>query len=462
MKNRTIWSMVLLTALLLTAGGCGQQVQEEESEDPSVAVEIQQVERGPIAAESTVSGQVAAGDQESVFVGLSAQCKDVYVEVGDTVSSGQTLFTLDISSTLDNIKTTNMTMNSARKSYQDQMSLLSQQIQQANAQMKQAYDQMEQANSALEQANSQLEQANSQLAMAEKALSDTEALLEIGAASQLEVDQAKMQVDSAKMGVQSAEMGVENAAMGVDSAKMGVDNVQLSINNLKSSQRSAKEQYDVQTQNSQATLNQLNASLNGVDRSGRVSAPISGTVIALNAYKNGFASPGTPMVTIESTTDREISAAVSETLVPKIKEGDRAGLKIEAAGADFMGTITSIDTSANPSTHLYGVTIAIPAEQSQNLLAGMFAEVTFYTDAQSDVVVIPTEAIQTGVDGSYVFTLDSENIAHRVKVETGLVGDGVTEITSGLVGGETLVTVGQFYLADGVTARVVPATEAAS
>ena len=470
MKKRMVWSLLLLPALLLAAGGCGQQAQEEEAEDTSVAVEIQPVERGTIAAESSVSGQVAAGDQESVFVGLSAQCTDVFVEVGDTVSSGQALFTLDISSTLDNIKTTNMSMESARKSYQDQMSLLNQQIKQASDQKAQATSQMDQANSALEQANSAVEQANSQLeaannqlAMAEKALSDTEALLAIGAASQLEVDQAKMTVDNAKMGVQSAEMGVESAKMGVDnaqsgveSARLGVDNVQLSINNLKASQRSAKEQYNVQAQNSQATLNQLNASLRGVDRNGRVSAPISGTVIALNAYKNGYASPGTPMVTIESTTDREISAAVSETLVPKISVGGSAGVVIEAAGVDFQGTITSIDTSANPATHLYGVTIAIPADKSQDLLAGMFAEVTFYTDTQNDVVVIPTEAIQTGVDGSYVFILDSENIAHRVTVETGLVGNGVTEITSGLAGGESLVTVGQFYLADGVTARVVP------
>lgn len=43
----------------------------------------------------------------------------------------------------------------------------------------------------------------------------------------------------------------------------------------------------------------------------------------------------------------------------------------------------------------------------------------------------------------YVYTIDSDNIAHRIPVETGLVGDGETEITSGLSGGETLVTVGQ-------------------
>ena len=91
----------------------------------------------------------------------------------------------------------------------------------------------------------------------------------------------------------------------------------------------------------------------------------------------------------------------------------------------------------------------------------MFSVLTFYTVTQSDFVIVPTEAIQTGMDGQYVYTIDSDNIAHRIPVETGLVGDGETEITSGLSGGETLVTVGQFYLSEGAAVRVV-APEVAS
>lgn len=443
MRRTNAWALTLVLVLLLTAGGCGQtETETEEQETSAIAVEIERVERGAISAKSTVSGQVAAGEQESVFVGLSAQCRDVYVEQGDTVTKGQKLFTVDTSSVLDNIKTTNMSLETARKSFQDQNALLTQQINQARAQL-------EQTQAQLDLANAQLEQANTQLSMAEKNLSDTEALLAIGAASQMEVDNAAVNADSARMGVQ-------NAQIAVDSVKSGMDSAQLNINNLLATQKSAKDQYDLQVQNSRNTLNQLETSLRGMDRAGNVTAPISGTVISLNAYKNGFASPGTPMVTIESTEDREIAVSVSEALMPKIKVGDRAGVKIDSAGADFQGTITSIDSSANPATHLYGVKVAIPAGQGGKLLAGMFAEVTFFTDAQSDVVVVPTQAIQTGVDGSYVYTLDADNVAHRVTVETGLVGDGVTEVTSGLAGGEALVTVGQFYLSEGMTAKVVP------
>ena len=88
---------------------------------------------------------------------------------------------------------------------------------------------------------------------------------------------------------------------------------------------------------------------------------------------------------------------------------------------------------------------------------GMFADVTFYTDTQDNVVLVPTEAIQTGTDGQYVYIVDNNDQAHQIPVVTGLVGDGVTEVTSGLAGGERLVTVGQFYLTEGSSVRVVSA-----
>ena len=48
-----------------------------------------------------------------------------------------------------------------------------------------------------------------------------------------------------------------------------------------------------------------------------------------------------------------------------------------------------------------------------------------------------------------------EGTAKYVAVTTGLIGSGVTEVTSGLTEGQQLVTVGQAYLADGDPVRVV-------
>lgn len=383
MKKRIISLCLALGALFLLAG-CGEE-EEPEAEDQTTAVEIATVSRGTISAENTVSGQVVSGGQESVYVALSVRCTAVNVEVGDTVSAGQTLCTLDIAATQANYNTASLSYAKAQQSYADQSALLAQQV-----------------------------------AQAEKNLSDTQALFELGAASQAEVDNAQLALDSAK-----------------------------------ASMTATLDQLEVSMQNYRATMEQIRASLANIGSGGQVTAPISGTVISLSAAENGFVSPSAPIATIESTSDMEVQVGVAESLIGKLQVGGQVSVTVDSAQASFQGTIHALDTSPDANTHLYTVTIKIPPSSARGLLSGMFASVVFYTDTQNDVVIVPTEAIQTGMDGQYVYTLDQDNIAHRVVVETGLVGDGVTEITSGLSGGEVLVTVGQFYLSEGAAVRVV-------
>ncbi len=383
MKKRIISLCLALGALFLLAG-CGEE-EEPEAEDQTTAVEIATVSRGTISAENTVSGQVVSGGQESVYVALSVRCTAVNVEVGDTVSAGQTLCTLDIAATQANYNTASLSYAKAQQSYADQSALLAQQV-----------------------------------AQAEKNLSDTQALFELGAASQAEVDNAQLALDSAK-----------------------------------ASMTATLDQLEVSMQNYRATMEQIRASLANIGSGGQVTAPISGTVISLSAAENGFVSPSAPIATIESTSDMEVQVGVAESLIGKLQVGGQVTVTVDSAQTSFQGTIHALDTAPDANTHLYTVTIKVPPSSARGLLSGMFASVVFYTDTQNDVVIVPTEAIQTGMDGQYVYTLDQDNIAHRVVVETGLVGDGVTEITSGLSGGEVLVTVGQFYLSEGAAVRVV-------
>lgn len=384
MKNKLLTLTLLLCSLLLLSA-CGEEEAVEETDSQSVAVEIAKVERSSLSAESTVSGEVAAGEQTSAYVGLSALCTEVYVEVGDTVKKGDLLCTVDLSNLWANYDTANMSYQNAQQNYNDQAALLQKQVD-----------------------------------LAAQNLEDTQALFEVGAASQAEID--------------SAQLSYDNAVAGKTST----------LNQLEVAIKSAKD-----------SLDQITSSLAGVDKSGKVTAPISGTILSCTAAKNSYVSAGVPVATIEANDKIEISVPVAETLLPKIKVGDKVDVSVSALSREFQGTIKEIDKSANATTHLYGVTISVPSSASSGLRSGIFADVTFYTDTQSNVVVVPTEAIQTGTDGQYVFTLDANNIAHQVTVETGLVGESVTEITSGLEGGETLVTVGQFYLSDGAAARVV-------
>ena len=151
----------------------------------------------------------------------------------------------------------------------------------------------------------------------------------------------------------------------------------------------------------------------------------------------------------------KVTAMVSEALLPLLHEGDTVLVSLSSISAEVSGTIRSLSETANQQTRLYTVSIDIP-QDTQGLASGLFADITFYTDTSANAVVVPTEAILTSSGTQYLFTVENDT-AKYVAVETGLVGDGVTEITNGLSGGETIVTVGQQYLSDGDAVRVVNA-----
>lgn len=387
MARKQIVSLALAAALAAALTACGSS--SDTSADTSgqtaagVAVQVQEVTSDDIATENKVSGKIAADNETSIFVASSVKCTAVYVEAGDTVQAGQKICTLDLDSTLSSYNAANISYDSAVQSYQDQKAILDKQV--------------------------QLAQTN---------LDNLKALFEIGAASQLEIDQAELSLQQAEAGRTSTLAQLE---AGMQSAKSNVE--------------------------------QLSTLLEDVDSQGNVIAPTAGTLVSLNAVENAFVSPSMPVAVIDGPEQMKVSVSVSEALVPKLAIGDEAEVTVSAIDTTFTAQIRAVEQTANAQTKLYTVTLSVPADVS-GLLSGMFADVTFRTDASENAVVVPTEAILTSGTEQHVFVVE-EGVAKQVPVTTGLTGNGVTEITSGLQPGQQLVTVGQAYLSDGDPVRVV-------
>lgn len=257
-----------------------------------------------------------------------------------------------------------------------------------------------------------------QIALYEKNLKDTKALFDIGAASQAEIDQAELTL-----------MGAKNQ------------------------RESALSQLEAGMQSYKSNVQQLDQVLQDVDSKGNVIAPVSGTLVSLSATENGYVSASMPVAVINGAEQMKITVSVSEALVPKLAIGDQADVVVSAAGAQFSGTVRSVEKAANMQTQLYTVTLSVPAEVS-GLLSGMFAEVTFHTDRADGVITVPSQAILTSGETRYVFVVE-DGTAKYVEVTLGMMGSGVTEVTSGLTAGQQLVTVGQSYLSDGDPVRIV-------
>ena len=387
MKQKKTFAALLAGALALSLAACqsgGETSVPPEGDAPAgVAVQVQEVKVDTISTENKVSGRVVTDGQESVFVTAQAQCTAVYVEVGDAVTAGQKLCALDLASTLSSYNAASISYRSAVQSYNDQAAIFDRQI-----------------------------------ALAEKNVSDLQALFEIGAASQLEIDQAELSLDTAR-----------------------------------AQRTSTLAQLEAGMQSYKSNVEQLDAVLEHVDGAGNVIAPVSGTVVTLNAAAGGFVTASAPVAVIDGVDRMEVAVSVSEALVPKLARGDEVDVSISSLGVSTVGTIKSIDLAANMQTKLYNVTISIQ-EDIPGLLSGMFADVSFRTDTSTDTIVIPTEAILTSNDVQYVFVVEND-AARYVEISAGLTGNGVTEVTSGLKAGDMLVTVGQAYLSEGDPVRVV-------
>ena len=396
--KRKRFAAAALAGVMLLCAGCGQEEEAEEEAPSGTAVEVMEVTSGPMSAEYSLTGKVVAVSEVQVSPLLAGQVQTLSVEEGDTVSRGQTLFTVDTS-------TVTSTMGALQQSY---------------SATKAATDR------AIESAQLGVEQAELGVEQAQQAVDNAEALLEVGAAAEQDVTQARQGLQQAQAALSQAQAGVAQA----------------------------------QAQQS-ASLAQIQASMDQITTQaelGTVTAPCAGTVTAVNLVRGGMASSAQPAVVIAENGAVEVAASVAEDVYMDIKKGDNAGVVISALSDDMVnGTISEVPAAANAQTSLYDVSVSLPADVKPPI--GAFATVTFYTDRRSDTISVPTEAILTGADDEqYVFVVDTYaegDTAVRVTVETGLVSNTDTEILSGRAEGDRVVVKGQSYLSDGAAVRIV-------
>ena len=191
-NSKRILAALLAGAMVLCAG-CGKEEETEEESSNSTAVEVTDVTSGAMSSEYTLNGKIAAVNEVQVFPLLAGQVQTLNVSEGDTVSKGQTLFTVDTS-------TVTSTMSSLQQSY---------------SATKTATDR------AIESAKIGVEQA-------ELAVSNTEALLEAGAAAEQDLTKAKQALAQAQAGVAQAE-AQQSASLAQIQASMDQINKQASL-----------------------------------------------------------------------------------------------------------------------------------------------------------------------------------------------------------------------------------------
>ena len=228
-----------------------------------------------------------------------------------------------------------------------------------------------------------------------------------------------------------------------------------------------KEQYDALVANRDVLAAAVKADEAGVANAGlnlefaTVRSPIDGRTGSLLIDQGNIikANDTSPAVVIEQMTPIYVTFSVPEQNLARLREFMAKGpLQTEAVPAGggqprVTGTLTFVDNAIDQSTGT--ITLKATFDNSDGVLwPGQFLNVRLILTTEIGVVVIPSEAVQTGQSGQYVYVVKDDMTAELRPVKVSRAEGEESIIAEGLKLGERVVTDGQLRLAPGARVEI--------
>ncbi len=168
-------------------------------------------------------------------------------------------------------------------------------------------------------------------------------------------------------------------------------------------------------------------------------------------------NPG--LVVINQINPIYVNFSTPEQYLPQIKKYMAAGkLRVTAVipgdpQRPEQGVLSFVDNAVDTTTGTIRLKATL-ANKDKRLWPGQFVNVVLTLTEQPNTTVVPSQAVQTGQSGQYVFIVKPDQTAEMRPVITGRAVGGETVIEKGLQPGETVVTDGQLRLVPGAKVEV--------
>jgi RND family efflux transporter MFP subunit len=376
---------------------------DEQAADDAVNVKAVEAVTGDIEVTSVHTGKVASENEVNVVPKIPGKVLSVNVELGDKVSKGDKLFSVDPTDVETQAEQARIQSDSASKGRSTAATAIND------------------AKKARKDAEKSLKDIKKQIKKTEQAIKEAgkagpaglEALARAQAALQ-QLEQAKAQTES-----------------GISQAKAGVKQAQ-----------SAYDQADAQYRLAGVGVS---AAENAVSDTSVV-APISGYVTGVTVQKGGMVSQAMPAVVITGTGNIQVTTTVAESTLGKIKADDEVNILIKAVSDEpYRGTIRQVAPAPPTGQTTYPVVIDFDRSGAE-LKPGMFAEVTMTAGRAEGVCLIPSDAVMIREGKEVVAILDGNDKVEIREVSTGIDDGENVEVSSGVSPGERIVKEGQHYI----------------
>jgi len=198
-----------------------------------------------------------------------------------------------------------------------------------------------------------------------------------------------------------------------------------------------------------------------------ISSPLDGYVgkVLLQAGNLVKANDAAPLAIINQVKPIYVNFAVPEQSLPEVRKYMASGpitvevVPPDASVARIAGRLIFVDNAVDPSTG----TIKLRAEfenAEAALWPGQFVSVSVRLYEQTDAIIIPSTAVQTGPEGQYVYIIGENLTAEVRRIKVQRTDGEMAIVEQGLAKNDRVVTRGQLRLGPKVKVQIAkPAAE---
>jgi membrane fusion protein, multidrug efflux system len=178
---------------------------------------------------------------------------------------------------------------------------------------------------------------------------------------------------------------------------------------------------------------------------------------------NIVAYPGGPvLLSITRQNPTYLDFTIAEAKLPIVREYlKRGALRVEASfGSERanlrVGEFSFFDNTVQPGNGTVRLRAVVPNDD-RLFWPGQFVSVRLILDTLKNAVLVPSQAVQVGQIGNFVFIIKPDYSVELRPVKAGQKQGDQVVISEGLQAGETVVVTGQLFLAPGAKVTVANA-----
>lgn len=406
----TGWACIALAFMLLA--GCPKK---KKPPTPPVSVEAAPARIAPVTEHVVADAVLAPIAQAAISPKITAPVKKFYVQRGSKVKAGELLATLENSDLQAAVTDNQGAFDAADATYQTDV----------KAQVPEDY----------QKAQLDLAQAEANLKLNQSIVASRQKLFDEGAISGRDLD-------TSKAGLVQAQAAYDAAAKHL--AGMQQVSREAALKAAKGQLESARGKY----QGSEAQLSYS-----------EIRSPISGVVTDRPLYAGETAASGNPLITVMDTSALLAKIHLAQPQAQMLQKGDAASIDVPGLPDPVSGKIALVSPALDPGSTTVEVWVRLE-NPKQQLRPGTAVHVTLDGRKVPNALVVPSEAIVIANSGkSTVMVVGIDGVAHQTAVTTGISGEGLTQILSGVSAGQQVVTTGAASLDDGTHVKIVASLE---